>query len=251
MRKNTLPRENIYGHTKKLNFILKHIEDYKNQKKEVIKILDFGCGNGTAVSQFIIQDKVLFYGIDIHDNSINYAKANFGSEKAFFLNEIPEGILFDIIIYADVLEHLENPIDILSGHNKILKERGIILGSIPNGYGPFEIEKKITKFLKIDFLTQSAIKVKRKMTGRNSISQEIPYNIDSGHLQFFTKRKLMKLLKESGFELQSFEKGSFLGAPFSERILSLSQKVINLNVKIADKLPYWTVSTWYFKAQKL
>lgn len=48
-----LPKENVYGHTKKLRFILEHIDRYTNLHGKPITILDFGCGNGTAVSQYL------------------------------------------------------------------------------------------------------------------------------------------------------------------------------------------------------
>ncbi|OPX84854.1 MAG: Ubiquinone biosynthesis O-methyltransferase [Pelotomaculum sp. PtaB.Bin104] len=247
-----LPKENIYGHIKKLRFILENIKKYKSMHGDLISLLDFGCGNGSAVSQFLIQDGVNYYGIDIHEPSLDYAKKHFANENALFINHIPEGILFDVIVYADVLEHLDDPISILQQHYNLLKENGIIIGAVPNGFGPFENEKRIDKFLGFSRGILLASKIKRRMLKRISSSRSsiIPYNSDSGHVQFFTKKSLLLTLQKGGFQIKCFRKGAFIGAPLSERILR-GKRIIELNSKIADYLPYWAVSTWYFVAKKL
>lgn len=246
-----LPQENIYGHTKKLLFILENINEYKRINDDEIIILDFGCGNGTAITQFIIQQGIKVYGIDIHDESLEYAEKNFGSENAFFSKEIPKDVLFDIIIYSDVLEHIENPEKILTEHNKILKKNGLILGSVPNGFGPFEIEKKITTILGLEKLIQLFIRIKRMIKKNSYLKEEIPYNFASGHVNFFTINKLNKLFNDCGFIIEKIEKGGFIGAPFTDRIFGKSKTFIDFNIKIAQRLPLWLVSTWYFKAKKI
>ena len=101
-----LPKENIYGHTKKLRFILEHIDRYIHMHGKPISILDFGCGNGTAVSQYLIKDGIRFYGVDIHRASLEYARKHFANDRAFFFSHVPDGIIFDVIVYADILEQL-------------------------------------------------------------------------------------------------------------------------------------------------
>lgn len=243
-----LPKENIYAHTKKLKFLLKNIDEFITIKKRRINILDFGCGNGSAISQYLIRDEVNLFGVDIHDDSIDYANKNFGKPNAKFLKEIPKDILFDIIIYADVLEHLENPNSFLKQHFNLLKDDGIILGSIPNGYGPFEIEKKITNLLGLETFIQYLIKLKRKI--KKLSIETIPYNFESGHINFFTLKKFKNLLNNCGFKLIKLEKGGFIGAPFSDRILGKFEAFIRFNIRLGEILPYWLVSTWYFKAEK-
>jgi 2-polyprenyl-3-methyl-5-hydroxy-6-metoxy-1,4-benzoquinol methylase len=86
----SLPTENIYSHTKKLRFILSEIDNYRKMYGLMnIKILDFGCGNGIAVSQYLMGDDICFYGIDVHEPCLEYARANFGRENVYFMNKIP------------------------------------------------------------------------------------------------------------------------------------------------------------------
>lgn len=253
---HNLPKENIYGHTKKLTFLIEHINKYIDVSPKPINLLDFGCGNGSAVSQYLITDQVNYYGVDIHEPSLEFAKQSFSKQNAVFSNCIPEGRLFDIIVYADILEHLDDPISILRSHNKILKNDGIIIGAIPNGYGPFENEKRIVKWLGITAGLRLAGKVKRRILKLKSKPKtfEVPYNSDSGHIQFFTKKNFFSILKQTGFKIERFKKGVFLGAPFTEQFILRGplrgERFAKINAKLGDFLPYWAVSTWYFIAKK-
>ena len=245
-----LPKENIYGHTKKLRFILEHIDRYINLHGKPIAVLDFGCGNGTALSQYLIKNGINFYGVDIHKTSLDYAREHFADDNVFFLDHIPDGITFDVIVYADILEHLEDPLTVLQQHRNLLTGNGHIIGSVPNGYGPFEIEKKIDKWVGLSEVIHFAGKAKKKLLKQRSAEGlSTPYNIDSGHLQFFTKKSFFLTLQKAQFYVELFKKGAFLGAPLSEQLFR-GEKIARLNARVANLLPYWAVSTWYFTAKK-
>jgi len=257
---NTLPDENIYGHTKKLRYILNQIRIHKVSKDSKINLLDFGCGNGTAVSKYLIDSETNYYGVDIHAPSLRFASAEYSSSQAKFFSEIPDGIVFDVIVYADILEHLDDPESILSDHYKRLADNGIMIGAVPNGYGPFEIEKKLDRYLLLDRFINMLSKIKYYLKSKihkgeydESIVTQIdnlPYNIDSGHVQFFTKKRLYEVFMSSNLKVVDFKNGVFLGAPIiSSRILT-NKYIINLNAKIADYLPYYLASTWYFTINK-
>ena len=248
---NELPKENIYGHSKKLKYILEQVNNYSIQFGDPITLLDFGCGNGTAVSQFLIRGGISFYGVDIHEPSLEYARKHFAADHAFFSDHIPTGIQFDIIVYADVLEHLPDPTALLRQHHTLLKEHGIIVGAVPNGFGPFEMEKRIDKYLRFSAALRLIVKAKKALFGSQPDGEiSAPYNDDSGHMQFFLKKNFVRMLQQTGFAVAEFKKGAFLGAPLSEFLCLRSEIIANLNSKIADYLPYWAVSTWYFTATK-
>lgn len=247
-----LPVENIYAHTKKLRFIKSQISKYiDSHNKMPINLLDFGCGSGSAVSQYLIREEIDYFGVDIHEPSLVYAKENFGANNATFSLEVPTDINFDILVYADILEHLQSPSTILKSHRKLLCDEGLIIGAVPNGYGPFELEKKVDGFLRLTDIIQRISQQKRKYQGRPLyVNNQIPYNEESGHVQFFTKQSLKKTLQNSGFEIESFQNGAFIGAPLSALTILRGQRIAEKNAQIADCLPYWAVSTWYFTAKK-
>jgi len=241
-----LPKENIYGHTKKLRYFLSEIQRLSAGRSDFV-VLDYGCGNGAAVSQYLIQLGIRYYGVDFHPESINYARQHFSTATAQFLEAVPPGVVFDAIVYSDIIEHLSDPAALLSRHRQCLAEDGSIIGSVPNGYGPFENEKRLGKIIGIPLMLSAAVKVKRALVG-SSVSS-VPYNSDSGHIQFFTRVALTDLLEASGYRLESFANGAFVGAPGSELILR-GETVARANTKVADFLPYWAVSTWYFTARR-
>lgn len=254
-----LPDENIYGHTKKLNYILNAVKKYivQNPSKKEYKILDFGCGNGIAVTQFLINlhPKINLVGIDIHKESLEFARSKFGCDRARFVDDISLGFTeYDIIIYADIIEHLSNPYTILKSHYNLLSSSGIVIGSIPNGYGPFEIEKKLDSVFKIS-KTLSFVKriIKLFLLSKESSLYYnvslIPYNNESGHVQFFTKKRILTLLSKVGYKVIDFSNGAFIGALLTERLIRIPF-LIELNVKVPDYLPHFLVSTWYFTCVK-
>ncbi len=246
-----LPKENIYGHRKKVLFILACVNRQMQLHGKPIYVLDFGCGNGRAVSQFLIQDGVEYYGIDIHEPSLEYARSHFANKHAVFLNHVPEGVMFDVIVCADILEHLDAPASVLRLHHNHLRQNGIIIGAVPNGFGPFEMEKRLDNW----FGLSSGLSLVQKMKSKLVLSQTkkertIPYNSGCSHVQFFTRKSLFSILQRSGFQIECFRNGAFVGAPLSGRFLFRGGRFAKLNSRIADHLPHWAVSTWYFMARK-
>ncbi len=101
-------------------------------------VLDAGCAtgvNGTYLLNKGIAKKV--YGIEIDSAMAEEAKTNY--EKVFIesldddkiFDEL-KGIQFDVIICGDILEHLNNPWNVLKKFSEMLNVNGIIIISLPN-----------------------------------------------------------------------------------------------------------------------
>ncbi len=167
----------------------------KAKRPSQIEVLDFDCGNGTAVSFPVAELGVQLTGVDIHSESIQYAEKNCLNPKARFIlgdenTVLALGKKFDITICADIIEHLRNPESTLVILRDILKDSGRVIISIPNKYGPFEIEKFITRYLRLEWLIRkifaAGYMIKRKIVGSPTNTIEaypphIPYNIECGH----------------------------------------------------------------------
>ena len=250
--------ENIYGHKKKVEFILNAIKNYSisdSKPFSEIKVLDFGCGNGTAVSYEIAALGVQLTGIDFHSESIEFARANNPFPNAKFIQGNEDtasklGEYFDIIVYSDIIEHLPDPELVMKKIGNVHRDGGIIVGSLPNGYGPFEVEKFIIKWTGLQWFVAKASRIKRTFAnkGREKIDR-VPYNAESSHCQFFRLRDFRTLLRDTGYDLLRLSNGAFLGGPLSEHFLGFG-RFIDWNVSMADKLPPYLVSTWYFVAKK-
>jgi SAM-dependent methyltransferase len=247
-----LPPENQYGHTKKLRFLIEEIGRHRAMLGRSVTVLDFGCGNGNAVSKYLIGEGVRYYGVDIHPPSLDYARAHFGGPATAFLDHVPAGVSFDIIVYADVLEHLADPAAVMRAHCAQLVADGVVVGAVPNGRGPFEIEQCVDRGLALSRLVAAASQVWRHVRGRPppEEGEALPYHHESGHVIFFTRQALRRVIADAGLDIVRFAHGAFVGASISGVFLSRSPGLLQWNVRIANRLPYWAVSTWYFTLRR-
>lgn len=108
-----------------------HLYDYV---PEGSRVLDVGCSSGNFGEVLIHEKKCKVIGLDIDAPDIKLAKEHL--TDAFVRNiehdDISDLGKFDIVIFADVLEHLLDPITALNKVKGILAPKGKILFSIPN-----------------------------------------------------------------------------------------------------------------------
>jgi SAM-dependent methyltransferase len=241
-----LPAEDIFGNVKKLRLILDEVAAHRRHLGRALRVLDFGCGNATAVGQYVIGPGVRYVGVDFHPPSLEYARAHFGGPDAEFFAAVPGGT-FDVILYADVLEHVPDPLAILSAHARQLAPDGIVIGSVPNGFGPCEIEKFVDRQLGLyPALRWVKHATLRFMGHAGTRPDPIPYNSDSGHIVFFTLPRLRRTIAEAGLHILRFGHGGFVGADLTGNTIFRSPRFVDWNVRVSDRLPSWLVSTWYF-----
>tara|TARA_B110000003_G_C16614170_1_gene520656 strand:+ start:189 stop:836 length:648 start_codon:yes stop_codon:yes gene_type:complete len=99
------------------------------------KILDLGGRDGTLTKYFIENNNVIL--CDIDKNALEYAAKEYQIEtKQVDLNKsLPfSDNSFDIVVMAEVLEHLPYPTITLSEINRVLKKNGNFIGNVPLAY---------------------------------------------------------------------------------------------------------------------
>ena len=248
----SLPPEDCYATRKKIEYILHSLAQYRIKLGRPLHILDFGCGNATQLGQYVINDTDFYTGIDIHGPSLAYARDHFGGPTARFLDAIPPDETFDILIVSEVLEHLDAPGALLAAtvtHH--LRSHGIVFGSIPHGYGLTEIEKYIDQKLHLYPMFRAIFRFMHRVMKRNAprVLNQPPYNYNSGHVQFFTRKQLQAVAAEAGLELAELRNGSLMGADLSGATILRPRFMIRLNTWIADYLPSWAAATWFFRLE--
>ncbi len=166
-------------------------------------ILDFGCGDGRYINEFIKINNYKIIGTDISPYAISLAKRKFPKVKFFVALEdqklpIKNGTI-DFILAADVIEHIFDVSIFLNEMNRCMKIGGKIFISTPY----FGMIKNIVIAL---------------------MGFEIVFNPLSQHIRYFTKRSLSDLLKNHGFSVVSYgEYGRF--KPLSRGMYIVAKKI--------------------------
>lgn len=161
-------------------------------------VLDSGCSDGYMATIADKSNKI--YGLDNSKPSIKNAKKKLNDVALYDLNKLkklPWKIKFDVIIFADVLEHLYDPKKTLVYFKKnYLKKKGRIIISLPN-IANWQIRANL-------------------ILGRfNYTDAGI---MDRTHLHFYTINTANKLVVESGLEMVKEVYGSSVFGPLIKLI---------------------------------
>lgn len=103
----------------------------KINKKNVSKILEFGCGTGLLGSYFLSDDTSLV-GIDTSQGMLDIFNEKFKNKNArsYHLNleehDFPINEKFDLIVTSMAFHHLKNPESMMTKLKNLLKREGIL-----------------------------------------------------------------------------------------------------------------------------
>jgi tetratricopeptide (TPR) repeat protein len=167
---------------------------YKNIRHDLIPlvpenancILEVGCAEGMTGNELKKRPGVFVAGIENNETAAELARKVLddvitGDIESMDIPYSPSA--FDCIIFADVLEHLVNPLDALKKVSKFLKKDGTVIMSIPN-----------VQFYGV---------VHQLIEGNWTYQKE--GILDETHLRFFTFKEIEKLVKEAGLSIQRIE----------------------------------------------
>ena len=145
-------------------------------------VLDVGCATGYLSSK-LKENGCKIIGLEIDPEMAEEARLY--CDKVILGNaeviELPYREYFDVILYADVLEHMRNPLEILIRFKSYLKKNGYIVVSIPN---------VAHWFVRLSLIF-----------GKFNYSSRGCAILDSGHLRFFNLRTIREMLERAGFKI--------------------------------------------------
>jgi 2-polyprenyl-3-methyl-5-hydroxy-6-metoxy-1,4-benzoquinol methylase len=99
------------------------------------RVLDVGCSTGNFGEALQALKDCVVVGVDINADDIEEAKTRISEAYVFDISSPGAQELlgtFDVIVFADVIEHLPDPRAALRAVHDLLREDGIIVYSIPN-----------------------------------------------------------------------------------------------------------------------
>lgn len=148
------------------------------------RVLEFGAANGRLTRYLTKEKKCLVDVVEIDQESgkeaVEYAnKAYIGKEKGDIekYQWVNSNVKYDYIVFADVLEHLFHPQEVLDQCKMVIKNEGKILVSVPN-------------------VSHNSIIIEL-------MNDEFEYNpiglLDNTHIRFFTRKSFTKMVEKVGW----------------------------------------------------
>ena len=197
---------------------------YENVRNDLIPlvpkgakcILEVGCAAGMTGRELKKRSGVFVAGIELNAKAAEDAKT--------FLDDVVQGDIekidlpysdasFDCILFADVLEHLVDPLSALLKVRRLLKKDGTVVASIPNVQFHGVIHKLI----------------------EGNWTYEKEGILDETHLRFFTYREIEKLFSQAGYSIQTVEE---VLDPQYENFSSINSTTLNFGrTQIKDLTP--------------
>ncbi|MFA7081770.1 MAG: methyltransferase domain-containing protein [Bacteroidales bacterium] len=170
-----------------------------NAKEAKGDLLDFGCGAKPYKSLF--KNTSSYVGVDIENESHNHQ----GEEIDFyydgkvlpFTNES-----FDIVFSSEVLEHVPNLYKSLSEIERVVKENGLVLMTIPFTFAEHEMPYDYRRFTKngiVEILDEFGFETIKKSTYGTYIEVISQLIILYVHDLIYTKNKYFNIILNSIF----------------------------------------------------
>jgi 2-polyprenyl-3-methyl-5-hydroxy-6-metoxy-1,4-benzoquinol methylase len=187
-------------------------------------ILEIGCGTGATGS--VLKEKnsnLIYWGLEIDEQAARIAETRLDKvfatdiEKMAHDQRLFEDEFFDLIIAADILEHLYDPWRVMHFLWGFIKKGGKVLLSLPN--------------------TQNIQLIANLVQGNWTYEK---YGLlDATHIRFFTWNEIEKLLLGTGYRILktvSQLQAALDGQPFPLEITISNLVLKNINREEAQKL---------------
>ena len=202
----TIPKDfsgDTYYRFLKINLIIKNIIADRKLKKVIV--VDVGSGDGYLMKYIKENNKEIdfeFIGIDkyVKDKSFDFRLINQDVEQKISL---PDHFA-DIIICAEIIEHIKNSDGFIGEVKRMLKNDGSVIITTPNlasyfnrflllfGYQPYHSEVS-------DVESGFGSGIVYKILGRSKYG-----NKTAGHLRLFTLKALKDFLEFYGFKIVKY-----------------------------------------------
>lgn len=148
---------------------------------ENTNVLDIGCSSGNFGATLKKDKNCTVTGIDIDEADVKLAEKKLDNVRVVDLeqDDFSDLGMFDVVIMADVIEHLVDPVKVLKKIKKNLKKDGVFVFSVPN-------------------MANATIRLKL-MGGR------FEYKdwglLDKTHIHFYDTAELARVFSEAGYSV--------------------------------------------------
>src|SRR5215471_6584993 len=151
------------------------------------RVLEFGCATGYMSKVLRERLGCTVTGIEVDERAAEQARGRadrviVGDAEHLDLTEALGSEHFDVVLFADVLEHLRDPSAMLLRVRSFLGENGLVVASIPNiAHGSVRVA-----------LLGGDFRYTRKGL------------LDDSHLRFFTRESVIALFEDAGYVISEW-----------------------------------------------
>lgn len=200
-------------------------------KKDSV-VLEFGPANGRLTKYLKQELNCDMYLVEIDEEAgkqaLKFAKdLVVGDAENLEWFDRYKNLRFDYILFPDILEHLRNPLRVITTAKRLLKEDGSILVSVPN-------------------LAHNAVVI-------HLLNNDFTYNeiglLDNTHIHFFTKNSLEKMISEAG--LHTVKKFATYQKTAETEIRGINcSSVKGISEEFWNHRPYGEIYQYVYEAKK-
>jgi 2-polyprenyl-3-methyl-5-hydroxy-6-metoxy-1,4-benzoquinol methylase len=172
--------------------------------KTAQQVLELGCADGTFAAAVKDHTGAEVWGIELSETAAEQAGAVLDrmlvGDVGDRIAELPDAY-FDAIVCNDVLEHLVDPLTILTRLRSKLKPDGVVVASIPN----------------IRYLPALS-----KIVFRKDFPQDDIGVFDRTHLRFFTRKSIVRMFTKAGYTVRRIKGINIWFGPLAALLIPLS-----------------------------
>lgn len=177
--------------------------------KPKTKILDIGCSSGNLGEGLIQKKGCVVDGVEQNPKDSDMARKKLRNVYSLNIETDDIGFIkekYDYIVFADVIEHLVNPVSTLKRVKRLLNKNGKLVYSIPN---------------------MAHISIRLQLLAGNFIYTGTGL-LDETHLHFYTRTNIQKMFLEASYEIkeQDYTQVNYPRGFLEKRFKELGLKMI-------------------------
>ena len=170
----------------------------------VHRLLDVGCWKGAfGAGLKRLRPDIEVWGIEPNAEVAEVAKTRL---DRVVVGEFPPAEplgTFDCVTFLDVLEHFQQPWDVLTDTRDLIAEGGSVVAAIPN----------VRHYTVVTDLLRRG-----RWTYRDDGI------LDRTHLRFFTRASMIELFQDSGYDIESIQPANMASSGRANRVLRMAGK---------------------------